>query len=94
MNKNFRTSIVYVFWRKVDGLLRIDVETIQNIARNLLTRMQTGREDTDSQIRKINRTDARFVPRSYHVMDAKYRSESIKHGRGLQPAQMSWLDVK
>ena len=34
-NKNFRTSIVYIFWKKVDGLLRIDVETILNIARKL-----------------------------------------------------------
>ena len=24
----FRTNIVYVFWKKVGGLLRIDVETI------------------------------------------------------------------
>ena len=44
----FRTSLVYVFWKKVDGLLRSDVETIQNIARNLLTRAQIARKDTDT----------------------------------------------
>ena len=26
MNKIFRTGVVYVFWKKTDGLLRIDVE--------------------------------------------------------------------
>jgi hypothetical protein len=59
MNKNFRTSLVYVFWKKVDGLLRIDVETIQNIARKRLTRAQTGRtEVSQHQIRRRNWTDA------------------------------------
>ena len=48
MNKNFRTGVVYVFWKKVDGLLRIDVEKIQNIERKLLTHTWTGREDTES----------------------------------------------
>ena len=28
MDKIIRTIIVYVFWKKVDGLLRIDVEMI------------------------------------------------------------------
>ena len=42
MNKFFRTSIVYVFWKKVDGLLRIDVETIQNIARKIVTHTQAA----------------------------------------------------
>ena len=28
IDKKFRTTTVYVFWKKVDGLLRIDVETI------------------------------------------------------------------
>ena len=54
MNKKFRTNIVYVFWKKVDGLVRIDVETIQNIARKLLTYTQTGRTDTKSIIRMRN----------------------------------------
>jgi hypothetical protein len=45
MNKNFRTSIVYVFWEKVDGLLRIDIEIVQNIARKLLTRARIARKD-------------------------------------------------
>ena len=48
MNKNFRTGVVYVFWKKVDGLLRIDVEKIQNIARKLLTRAQIGRAYAES----------------------------------------------
>jgi hypothetical protein len=79
MNKNFRTSIVYVFWKKVDGLLRMDVEMIKNIARKLLTHTQIGRADApQQQIRRRNWTDARFVPRPYHVQYAKYRSESIK----------------
>ena len=38
MNKKFRTNIVHVFWKKVDGVFRVDVEMIQNIARKLLTR--------------------------------------------------------
>ncbi len=56
MNKKFLTNIVYVFWKKVDGLLRIDVETIQNIARKLLTHTQTGRADgnTQNQKEKLN----------------------------------------
>ena len=79
MNKNFPTSIVYVFWKKVDGLLRMDVEKIKNIARKLLTRSQIVRTDVrQHQIRRRNWTDARFVPRPYHVQYAKYRSESIK----------------
>ncbi len=79
MNKNFRTSIVYVFWKKVDGLLRMDVEIDQNIARKLLTRAHIGRTDARQQeIRRRNWTDARFVPRPYHVQYAKYRSEPIK----------------
>ena len=28
MNSHFRTNIVYVFWKKIGGLLEIDVETI------------------------------------------------------------------
>ncbi len=48
MNKNFRTGVVYVFWKKVDGLLRIDVEIVQNIARKLLTRSLIGRADAES----------------------------------------------
>ena len=52
MDKNFRTSIVYVFWKKVDGLLRIDVEKIQNIARKLLTRSQAARADAESPNQK------------------------------------------
>ena len=56
MNNNFRTSLVYVFWMKVDGLLRIDVEMIQNIARKLLTRTQTGRTyaNTPNQKEKLD----------------------------------------
>ena len=52
MIKIFRTSIVYVFWKKGDGLLRIDVEMIQNIERKLLTHTWTGREDTESPNKK------------------------------------------
>ena len=59
MNKNFRTSIVYVFWKKVDGLLRMDVEMIKNIARKLLTRSRIARAEARQQeIRRRNWTDA------------------------------------
>ena len=59
MDKNFRTNIVYVFWKKVDGLLRIDVETIQNIARKLLTHTHAARAEARQQeIRRRNKTDA------------------------------------
>ena len=56
MNKTFRTSIIYVHWKKVDGLLRIYVEMIQNIARKLLTHTQTGRTylNTTNQKEKLN----------------------------------------
>jgi len=33
MNNIIRTILVYVFWKKEGGLLRMDVETIQNEAR-------------------------------------------------------------
>ena len=52
MYLNFRTSIVYVFWKKVDGLLRIDVEIVQNIARKLQMRARIGRTDTESPNQK------------------------------------------
>ncbi len=79
INEKFRKSIVYVFLKKVDGLLRFDVEMIQNIARKLLTHTQIVRADVRQQeIRRRDWTDARFVPRPYHVQYAKYRSESIK----------------
>ncbi len=56
LNKKFRTSIVYVFWKKVDGLLRMDVETIKNIARKLLTHTQTARKyvNTTNQKEKLD----------------------------------------
>ena len=56
MNKKIRTNIVYVFWKKVDGLLRIDLEKIQNISRKRLTHTQTGRADvnTPNQKEKLN----------------------------------------
>ena len=50
----FRTTPVYVFWKKVDGLLRIDAETIKNIARKLLTRALIGRAYAESIIRTRN----------------------------------------
>ena len=52
MNKNFRTSIVYVFWKKVGGLFRIDIEPIQNRIRNLLTHTHAGREDAKTPTQK------------------------------------------
>ena len=77
INKNFRTNIVYVFWKKLDGLLRIGVETIKNIARKLLTHTHIGRADieTPNQKEKLNGRVIRatVVSRRY----AKYRSESI-----------------
>ena len=48
MNNFFRTSLVYVFWKKVDGLLRIDIEMIKNITRKLLTRAQIAPEEASS----------------------------------------------
>ena len=42
------TGVVYVFWKKVDGLLRIDIETIQNTTRKRLTGTQIARKDTES----------------------------------------------
>jgi len=59
MNTFFRTSLVYVFWKKVDGLLRIDVEMIQNIARTLLTHTQIARaEAMQQEFRRRKWTDA------------------------------------
>jgi hypothetical protein len=63
MNKNFRTNIVYVFWMKVDGLLRIDIEKIQNIARKLLGRSQIVRAEASS-IKSVGET--RRTRDSYH----------------------------
>ena len=56
MNKFFGTNIVYGFWKKVDGLLRIDVETMQNLERKLLTRSQIGRKyvNTPNQKEKLD----------------------------------------
>ncbi len=48
INKNFRTSIVYVFWKKVDGLLWIDIEMIKNIARKLLAHTQAARKEAST----------------------------------------------
>ena len=47
-----RRSPVYVFWKKVDGLLRIDVEIVQNTKRKQLTRSQIARTDTESPNQK------------------------------------------
>ena len=47
-NKFFRTGVVYVLLKKVDGLLRSDIETIQNKARKLVTRTHIGRADAES----------------------------------------------
>ena len=52
MNKKFRKNIVYVFQKKVDGLLRVDVEIAQNIARKQLTHTQAARTDTDTPNQK------------------------------------------
>ena len=52
MNKKFRPGVVYVFWKKADGLLRSDAETIQNIVRKLLTHTWAGRTDTESPNQK------------------------------------------
>ncbi len=60
MNIFFRTSLVYVFWKKVDGLLRSDVETIQNITRKLLTHTRIGRADADTANQK-EKLDGRVI---------------------------------
>ncbi len=60
MNKKNRTSIVYVFWKKVDGLFQIDVEIVQNIARKLLTRSQIGHKYAESPNQK-ERLDGRKI---------------------------------
>jgi hypothetical protein len=52
MNKHVRTNIVYVFWNKVGGLLRIDIELIQNIARKLITHTQIGLEEANTPNQK------------------------------------------
>ena len=52
MKNKFRTNIVYVFQKKVDGLLRIDVEIIQNIARKILKHTQIGRKYAESPNQK------------------------------------------
>jgi hypothetical protein len=56
MNKIFRTGVVYVFWKKVDGLLRIDVEVIPNKIRKLLTHTQIARTvaNTPNQKEKLD----------------------------------------
>ena len=48
MNKIFRTSLVYVFWKKGSGLIQIDVETMHIKARKLLAQTQIGREDANN----------------------------------------------
>ena len=58
--------------------VRIDGETIQNIARKILTRAHAAREEASQQEIRRNMTDARFVRRPYDVWYTKYRSESIK----------------
>ncbi len=50
--KIIRTNPVYVFWKKVDGLLRIDVEMIQKIAGKLLTPTQAVRKDAKTPNQK------------------------------------------
>ncbi len=52
INTKFRTSIVYVFWKKVDGLLRVNVKMIQNITRKLLTRARAGRTEVNTPNQK------------------------------------------
>ena len=52
MKKKIRTSIVYVFWKKVDGLLRMDVEMIKNIARKLITRAHAARKEANTPNQK------------------------------------------
>jgi hypothetical protein len=62
MNKIFRTSIVYVFWKKVDGLLlRTNVETIQIIARKLLTHTRIGREYAQPTPNLNEKLDGRVI---------------------------------
>ena len=58
LNKIILTGVVYsVFWKKACGLLRIDVETIQNRVRKLPTRAHFVRTDarpTRNQKEKLN----------------------------------------
>ncbi len=60
IEKKNRTSIVYLFWKKVDGLLRIDVDTIKNIERKLLTHTQTGRTEVNTPNQK-EKLDGRMI---------------------------------
>ena len=46
--------------KKVDGLLRIDIETIQNTERKLLTHTHIVRKDTESPNRK-EKLDGRII---------------------------------
>ena len=54
MNKIFRTGVVYVFWKKIGGLLRIDVGMFQNWVRKLLawTKKQIVRKDAETPNQK------------------------------------------
>ena len=58
--KSVRTSIVYVLWKKVDVLLRIDVEMIQNIERKLLTHTRILRTYVNTPNQK-ERLDGRKI---------------------------------
>ena len=61
MNKKFRTSLVYVFWKEVDGLLRIDAEMIQKTARKLLTRTQAARTAAGPTRNQKEKLDGRNI---------------------------------
>ena len=56
MNKLFRTSLVFELWKKAGGLLRIDIETIQNMVRKLLalTHIDRTYANTPNQKEKLD----------------------------------------
>ena len=61
INKNFRKSIVYVFCKKVNGLLRIDVEMIQNITRKLPTHTRIARTEVNTTRNEKEKLDGRKI---------------------------------
>jgi len=61
MDKNFCTRIVNVFWKRVGGLLRINVETIQNIARKLQTHTRIGLKYAHITLNQKEKLDGRMI---------------------------------
>ncbi len=79
MNKNFRTGVVYVFWKKVDGLLRIDVEMIQNIARKL----QRARESVARTLNQMEESRRIITNRCRDNSEYSTKTTNLSYARSL-----------